>query len=167
MHKLFDTVCGRAVEVGGVSLVAWPSLLCARATFACGLVQPAAHHPPKHVMQPCGVLGASALPANGDEVALLLRDEPSHVAPDAVRGPAPDGIGRNQLKHGSWVCNSSPRRTLPPRHGLPHSGHTSRREFLNATSLARRALSRWSRKEKPGAQRPSSLRTTLTGADEP
>ena len=38
-------------------------------------------------------------------------------------------------------CNSSPKRKLPPRHSLHHSGHTSRREFLNATSLARRVLS--------------------------
>lgn len=38
-------------------------------------------------------------------------------------------------------CNSSPKRKLPPRHSLHQSGHKSRREFLNATSLARRALS--------------------------
>lgn len=48
-----------------------------------------------------------------------------------------------------------------------HPDHKSRREFLIATSWLDEHCHWWSRKPKIGAQRPSPLRTTLTGADEP
>jgi len=97
---------------------------------------------------------------------MLVKDRLEDVAKRARRMTRACTVATNSSM-ARGCCNSSTKRTLLPKYSLHQSGHTSRREFLIATSLARRALSRWSRAEHPGARRPFSLRTTLTGADEP